>query len=185
MAGAGGGGTTAPLRYQEPIGGDAERAMMMKSPPAAALEVSPSEFLFQFFVISFDDPAVLGQFHQISPADSSRQCRQPILGGLRFSGGPFDQQPLFLMRFRLPVIPRRASNSEGCKRLKEKADNSRNGPRNRLVANGNRLCERKKAGLLGGWRGCGRTATSSSAPSRTFGRRGNKTAGLPLERWRL
>jgi len=119
MAGAGGGGKTAPLRYQEPIGGDAERAMMMKSPPAAALAVSPSEFLLQFFVIWFDAPAVLGQFHQISPADSSRQCRQPILGGLRFSGGPFDQQPLFLMRFRLPVIPRRASNSDGCQPASE------------------------------------------------------------------
>ena len=85
MAAAGGGKKTAPLRYQEPIGGDAERAMMMKSPPATALAVSPSEFLLQFFVIWFDAPAVLGQFHQISPADSSRQCRQPILAG---SGSP-------------------------------------------------------------------------------------------------
>ena len=64
MAGAGRGGKTVPLGYQEPISCDAKRGVMVKPPPVAALKVSQPQLLFQLLIIPFDDPAVLGHFYQ-------------------------------------------------------------------------------------------------------------------------
>ncbi len=40
--------------------------MVMKAAPAAAFEVAQAEFLFQFLVIAFDDPALFRQSDQIA-----------------------------------------------------------------------------------------------------------------------
>ena len=73
---------------------------MMKTSPAASFVVTQAEFLFQFLVIAFDDPAMFGQVHQFPQTNIGRQGGQPVLGGFRFPGWPFDEQPFFRMRLR-------------------------------------------------------------------------------------
>ena len=69
MAGAGRGGKTAPLGNQEAIRGDTERGVMVKSPPAPAFIVAQPQFLFEFFIVALDDPAMFGQ---LAPETSAR-----------------------------------------------------------------------------------------------------------------
>jgi hypothetical protein len=38
---------------------------MVKSAPAASFIVSQTEFLFQFLIVSFDDPSMLGPIDQL------------------------------------------------------------------------------------------------------------------------
>ena len=54
------GGKTAPLDHEEAVSGNAEGSVVMESSPAAALIMSQSQFLFQFFIVALDDPAVFG-----------------------------------------------------------------------------------------------------------------------------
>jgi len=61
MAGAGRGGKTVPLCCQEPIGSDTESGVVVKSAPTPALIVSQAQFLFEFFIVAFDDPTIFGQ----------------------------------------------------------------------------------------------------------------------------
>ncbi len=70
----------------------------MKAAPTASLVVAQAEFLLQFLVILFDDPAVFGQVHQFPEIEIRRQRGQPVLGWFRFRGWPFDQPPFFRMR---------------------------------------------------------------------------------------
>ena len=73
MPAAGRGVKATPLRHQEAIGGDTECGVMMKTAPTAAFEVSQSEFLFQFFVIPFDDPALTrSKSHKIATDSAPR-----------------------------------------------------------------------------------------------------------------
>ena len=80
---------------------------MMKAAPTASFVMAQAEFLFQFLVIAFDDPAMFGQVHQFPQTNVRRQGGQPVLGGFRFPGRPFDQQPLFRMWLRAPIIAMR------------------------------------------------------------------------------
>ena len=57
------GGKKASLGDEEPVSSDAERGVMMEASPASAFKVAQAEFLFQFLVISFHDPAMLGDPH--------------------------------------------------------------------------------------------------------------------------
>jgi hypothetical protein len=57
-AGAGRGGKTGPLGYQEPISCDAERGVMVEPAPVAAFKMSQAQFLFQLLVVALDNPAV-------------------------------------------------------------------------------------------------------------------------------
>jgi hypothetical protein len=59
------GGKTASLGDKEAIGSNAERGVMMESSPTTALIVTQAEFLFQFLVIPFDNPALFGNRHKI------------------------------------------------------------------------------------------------------------------------
>ena len=59
-------GKTAPLGYQEAVSGDGERGVVVKAAPAAAFKVAQAEFLFQFLIVAFDDPALFGQRGQIA-----------------------------------------------------------------------------------------------------------------------
>jgi len=58
-------GKTAPLAHQEPTCRDAECPVMVKSPPAPPFVMVQSQLLLEFLIIPFDDPAVLGQRHQV------------------------------------------------------------------------------------------------------------------------
>jgi hypothetical protein len=73
MAGSRSGGKATPFSHQESIGGYTECGVMMETAPAAAFEVAQSEFLFQFFIIAFDDPALFGQSDKVAQSDVFRQ----------------------------------------------------------------------------------------------------------------
>src|SRR6202167_5577014 len=84
--------------------------MMMKPAPTSSLEMPQTQFMFQFFIVAFDDPAQLGQADQVRDFRFHRQGRQPILGGFGFSLPPLDEQPLLGTRFRTLLIPMRRTD---------------------------------------------------------------------------
>ena len=77
---------------------------MMKTAPSAAFEVTQSEFLFQFFIIAFDDPALFRQSDQVAQSAVFRQVRHPVFARFGFTAGPLDQQPLWLARLSKLVV---------------------------------------------------------------------------------
>src|SRR5580658_4615342 len=115
IAGAGRGGKTVPLGYEEPISCDAERGMVMESAPVTAFKVSQPQFLFQFLIVPFDDPAVFGHFDQSLEAGVRRQRRYPVLRRFGAPSRPFDQQPFLRVGFRFPIIPMSRSHPNGGK----------------------------------------------------------------------
>ena len=88
---------------------------MMEAAPSTSFVVAQPKFLLQFLIIPFDDPAVFGQVHQFPQVKDRRQGGQPVLGGFRFLGWPFDQQPFFRMWLRAPVVAMRGAHSQGGK----------------------------------------------------------------------
>ena len=60
------GGKVTPFSHQEAIGSYTECGVMMEAAPAASLKVAQSEFLFQFLVVAFDDPALFGQSDKVA-----------------------------------------------------------------------------------------------------------------------
>jgi hypothetical protein len=64
ITGAGRGGKTVPLCYQEPVSRNAKRGVMVESSPVSAFKVSQAQLLFQLLVIPFDDPALFGDLDQ-------------------------------------------------------------------------------------------------------------------------
>ncbi len=97
-------GETAPLHGQEPVGGNAERTVMVESAPATPFEMAEAQFLLQFFVIPLNDPTVFGGPHQILELRLRWQVGNPVLRRFGLPLRPLDQQPLFRMRFCLPVV---------------------------------------------------------------------------------
>src|SRR5688572_32054375 len=71
---------------------------MMKATPVAPLVVAQSQLGFELLIIPLDPPAPLGVTHQLFEGELLRQGGQPIMRGLSFSLGPFDQQPLLSAR---------------------------------------------------------------------------------------
>ena len=57
-------GKTVPLTDEEPISGDAERCVMVKSAPTSSFIVAQSQFLLEFLVIALNNPAMFGHPHQ-------------------------------------------------------------------------------------------------------------------------
>ena len=104
MAGAGRGGKTAPFGNQKAVGSNTQSGVMMKPPPAASFKVSQAEFLFQFLVIAFDNPAVFGEINQFTERGIGWKRRQPVLQRLLFFRRPFDEKPFFRVRLGAPVI---------------------------------------------------------------------------------
>jgi len=64
MAGADRGGKTGSLADQEPVGGDAQCGVMVKSAPTPSFIVAQTQFLLEFLIVTLDDPAVLGNLYQ-------------------------------------------------------------------------------------------------------------------------
>jgi hypothetical protein len=58
-----GGGKTVPFSHQEPIGRKTQGGVMMETAPASSFKVPEPQFLLEFLIVAFDDPAVLGQAH--------------------------------------------------------------------------------------------------------------------------
>ena len=96
---------------------------MMKSAPTSSLEMPQPQFLFQFFVVAFDDPTKLGQEDQVPELRFRRQGGQPILRGFSFSLRPLDEQPLFRTRFAALLDPD-APDEPGARRTANGADPS-------------------------------------------------------------
>jgi len=73
MTGAGRGGKTVPLGYQEPISCNTECCVVVESAPVATFKVPQAQFLLQFLIIPLDDPAVFGHFDQSLDPGVQRQ----------------------------------------------------------------------------------------------------------------
>src|SRR5712675_1922859 len=78
---------------------------MVEPAPVAPFKVPQPQLLFQLLIIPFDDPAVFGHLDQSLELCSGRQRRYPIFGRFFLLSRPLDQQPLFLVWFRLLVVP--------------------------------------------------------------------------------
>ena len=88
---------------------------MMEAAPTASFVVAQPEFLLQFLIIPFDDPAMFGQMNEFYQGGVGRQSGEPVLGWFRFPGRPFDQQPFFWMRLGSPVVSVRGTHAHGGK----------------------------------------------------------------------
>jgi hypothetical protein len=79
---------------------------MMKSSAAATFVMSQSQFLPEFFVVSLDDPAMLGYFYQLSevpripPIPSRKQVGAAGLDGAACRGASV---PRWSLRSRTPT----------------------------------------------------------------------------------
>jgi hypothetical protein len=91
MTGAGRGGKTVPLGYEEPISCNTQGGVMMESAPVTAFKMSQPQLLFQLLVIPLDNPAVFGCLDQIFELSGGRQRRYPILNRFCFSLRPLNQ----------------------------------------------------------------------------------------------
>ncbi len=78
---------------------------MMKSAPASPFVRTQAQFLFQFLIVTFDNPTVFGDSYPILQLRCWRKRRYPVFGRLRISFRPFQQQPWFGEGFGSFVIP--------------------------------------------------------------------------------
>ena len=105
-------GKNGSVGHQEPIGRNTEGSVMVKTAPASSFIMTQSEFLLQLFVIAFDDPAMLGQSHQVPQRRVCRESGEPVLGRFRFLAGPLDQQPFLGVRFTALEIAVSRTNAQ-------------------------------------------------------------------------
>src|SRR5437870_5355036 len=89
--------------------------MMMKSAPASAFIVSQAQLLLQFLVVALNDPAVFCHLDQHLEMGLRRQCRVPVISGFGFLSRPFDEQPLFRLKFGSLVVPTGMAHSHSGK----------------------------------------------------------------------
>ena len=85
----------------------------MKSAPAAPFKVAQTEFLLQFLVIAFDNPAMFGEIDQITERRVNRERGEPVFRRFLFLRRPFDEEPFFRVRLGAPVIPVSRSDTKG------------------------------------------------------------------------
>ena len=100
------------MREEEGVSGDAQRGVMVKAAPAAALEMAEAKLLFEFLVIALDAPAQLGHAHQLLERGGGGQGTQEVFGRCGLAGGPFDKQPLLGMGLDAQVVAVRAAHSQ-------------------------------------------------------------------------
>ena len=84
---------------------------MMEAAPAASFEVAQPQFLFQFLIIAFDDPALFCQPDQSVQADAFGQIGHPVFSGFGFAARPLDQEPFQLSRLVEFVIAMRSADA--------------------------------------------------------------------------
>ena len=87
---------------------------MVEAGPAPAFVVAQAEFLLQFAIVAFDQPALLGQVDRTLARALGRQVGEPVLARLSLAVGPFDDQPgLGPGLAALPVVMRRSDPQRG------------------------------------------------------------------------
>src|SRR5450631_722094 len=79
--------------------------MMVKPAPVTAFKVPQPQFLFQLFIVPFDDPAVFGHLDQSFELGVQWQRRYPVLSRFFLPSRPFDQQPFLRVWLRFLVVP--------------------------------------------------------------------------------
>ena len=87
--------------------------MVVEASPAAALEVTQPEFLFELAIIALDAPAQLGRGDETAQRRVDRESGQPIFERLGVVLGPLDQQPFFGTRLGQIVIARSRADAHG------------------------------------------------------------------------
>jgi len=100
------------LREEEGVGGDAQRGVVMKAAPTAALEMAEAKLLFEFLVITLDAPAQLGDAHQLLERSGGGQGTQEVFGRFGFATRPLDQQPLFGVGLGAQVVAVRTAHPQ-------------------------------------------------------------------------
>jgi hypothetical protein len=70
--------------------------MVLETAPTAALVVAQAEFLLELPIVALDQPALLGQMHEVGDRGLLGQGRQPKLGRFRGVVRPPHQQPVFV-----------------------------------------------------------------------------------------
>ena len=76
---------------EEAVGGDGQRRMMVKPPPAVAFVVSEAQFLLQLLIVALDAPAHVRAGDQVVDRRVDRQVRQEAFQRFGIAGRPFDQ----------------------------------------------------------------------------------------------
>src|SRR5271157_5947198 len=109
------GGNRRPLGNQKPIGGDAQRGVVVEAAPSTAFEMSKSDFLLELLIIALDAPAQLGEVDQISEGNVLRKRRKPVFGRLALAFRPLDQQPFLRAQLGAPFVAMRGANPQACK----------------------------------------------------------------------
>ena len=89
------GGNRLPLADQESVGCDAQRGVMVKASPSAALKMAEPYLLLEVVIVALDAPAQLGQIDQTMERGVSWNRREPVFDRLALALGPLDQQPFF------------------------------------------------------------------------------------------
>ncbi len=89
---------------KEPVGGNTQCRVMMKTSPTSPFIVTQPQFLFQVLVVPFDAPAHVRLGHQVVQRDVVRQRRQVVFERIGIARGPFDQQPLLGVQAGLAYV---------------------------------------------------------------------------------
>ena len=71
---------------------------MVEAAPAASFEVAQPQFLFQFLIIAFDDPALFCQPDQSAETDAFGQIGHPVFSRFVFATRPLNQEPFQFSR---------------------------------------------------------------------------------------
>ena len=108
-------GDRRPLGNQKPIGGDAQRGVVVEAAPSTAFEMAKSDFLLELLIIALDAPAQLGEVDQISEGNVLRKRRKPVFGGLALAFRPLDQQPFLRSQLGAPFVAMRGANPQAGK----------------------------------------------------------------------
>ena len=68
-------GENGSLGNEEPVGGNAERGMMVEASPTSTLDMAKADFLFQLEIIPLDSPALFRRVHEMGERDGPIERR--------------------------------------------------------------------------------------------------------------
>ncbi len=89
--------TAQALAHQEPVCGDAQTGVMVKTTPVAPFIVMQAQLRLQLLIIAFNPPSALCRGNQCLDRRLLWSRREPVVAGLGLSRRPLDQQPLLVM----------------------------------------------------------------------------------------
>src|SRR6516225_9793404 len=82
--------------------------MVLEPPPSAAFEMTETNLLFEFLVVTLDAPAQFRKVHQTIKSSRLRKGRKPVFCRLFLAFRPLDQEPFFwsaLPAFKVSAEP--------------------------------------------------------------------------------